>query len=903
MKRSAAVITLLFLVLLVSCNSFATVLVIAPHPDDEALMFSGVLHGALQRGEDVKLVMATNGDFPGVSAGYARQIETVNAMAVLGLQEDDIIFLGYPDSGLKTIYDLSSGGSDAYTSIAGQTQTYGNRGLGRADYHTYRFGSPGRYNKVSIMADLESILGQYRPDHIFVTGPYDRHDDHAILFSYVRDALDVLRTRYPTIRPVVHRTVIHGGNDVVWPAKADPAVDFTEPPAGPGSSLPWGGRESLKVPPSMRLQSTADNLKHQAILRYTSQVNQYLLNFVHRDEVFWPENLYDSNTPPVANAGDDQVVPPGVRVTLNGQGSHDRDGDSLAYAWTQLQGSPVMLLDRFAAAPSFTAVESPVPLLFQLVVSDGRIASYPSTVAVLINHQGSLSVTTSVTGNGSIACTPGTTVYYNTLTSCTATPAPGSYIAEVVVDGSVQAIPDRTGFTWSFGVMTANHVMTARFVPESYQVTFLAGAGGAVTGSLLQSVDHGASTTAVTAVPATGYRFVGWTGTGGFAATANPLVMSNVTAPLTVTAGFARDSFAVEFRSAGNGTLEGELLQRVDSGGSTTAVRAVPAEGYVFAGWTGPNGFASTANPLTVTSVTGGMTLTAAFERRTFPVTFTSAGNGTLSGETSQTVVPGGATTGVTAVPATGYRFAQWTAPGGFTSSTNPLVFQPVTAATAITATFTRTTLTVTPVATAGGSLSPETPQTVSYGDPVRFTVVPAAGYVLAGASGCGGQLEGSSFTTAPVTADCSLTATFEPVRHPITWEITAGVGSAECSTPVLNGSSASCTVRPETGFHLSALTDNGAPVPSAAEGGTYVIGSVVAPHHLAATFTPEYFTIVDAIRVQQQVLGKVQLSDMEKIRLDVAPLGTDGTPHPDGILDVSDIVIVLRKLVGAIDW
>ena len=901
MRRTSAVVILLFMLLLCP-NSFATVLVFAPHPDDEALMFSGIIHGALQRGEDVKLVMATNGDFPGVSAGYARQIETVNAMAVLGLQENDIMFLGYPDSGLKTIYDLYPNAGDAFTSVAGQTQTYGNRGLGRADYHTYRFGTPGRYNRATILADLESILGEYQPAHIFVTGPYDRHEDHAVIHTYLLETLSRLTSRYPTYKPVVHRTVIHGGNDFLWPAKADPAVDFTEPPAS-SSVLPWAERESIRTPPAMRLTATTDNVKHQAILRYVSQVNPYLLNFVHRDEVFWPENPYDGNNPPAANAGDDQVVPPGTRVTLNGRGSHDRDGDTLTYSWSQLQGPPVLLVNRYTAAPSFTAVETSTPLLFQLIVSDGRIASYPSTVAVITDHPGYVSISSTVVGNGSIACTPDSTVRYNTATSCTATPAPGNYVAEFIVDEEFQVITDWRSFTYSFGSITADHAIAARFVPITHTVTFLAGANGSVTGTLLQSVDNGASTTAVRAVPATGYRFVGWSGPAGFTSTANPLTMSNVTFSQTITASFAPEMYTVQFRAGSNGSLLGTLVQAIEHGGSTTAVTAVPAAGYRFAGWTGSGGFVSQSNPLTVGGVTAGDIITAAFERETVLLTFGSAGNGSLSGETSQTVPLGSATTAVTALPASGYRFVNWTAAGGFVSTANPLIMEAVSVAAVVTANFSQQLYTVTPVSEPGGGMSPDTPQVVAENGTIRFTVTPAEGYQVAAVSGCGGELAGTSYRTGPITADCSVSASFVPVRHQVNGTVAAGLGTVTCSTPVLHGASSLCTIAPASGYVLSELRDNGVPVVPAGSGNSYAIGSVTGTHAVVATFRAETYSLLDAVRVQQQVLGKVQLSDEEKVRLDVAPLGDDGKPLPDGVLDVADVVIMLRKLVGVINW
>ncbi len=43
--------------------------------------------------------------------------------------------------------------------------------------------------------------------------------------------------------------------------------------------------------------------------------------------------------------------------------------------------------------------------------------------------------------------------------------------------------------------------------------------------------------------------------------------------------------YTVTYKNAKNGTIEGELVQRIESGKSTTSVRAIANEGYVFAGW------------------------------------------------------------------------------------------------------------------------------------------------------------------------------------------------------------------------------------------------------------------------------------------------------------------------------
>jgi len=74
----------------------ARIFVVAPHPDDEALMASGVIANAVTRGEPAKVVVVTNGDNVkgNKKIGLRRQAESVAAMKVLGLQPDDVIFLG-----------------------------------------------------------------------------------------------------------------------------------------------------------------------------------------------------------------------------------------------------------------------------------------------------------------------------------------------------------------------------------------------------------------------------------------------------------------------------------------------------------------------------------------------------------------------------------------------------------------------------------------------------------------------------------------------------------------------------------------------------------------------------------------------------------------------------------------
>lgn len=78
------------------------------------------------------------------------------------------------------------------------------------------------------------------------------------------------------------------------------------------------------------------------------------------------------NSPPVADAGDDQTVIVTTEVTLDGSGSWDPDGDLLSYEWTQLDGPAVQVFDSQTETPRFTPTETGT-YIFTLRVSDGLL--------------------------------------------------------------------------------------------------------------------------------------------------------------------------------------------------------------------------------------------------------------------------------------------------------------------------------------------------------------------------------------------------------------------------------------------------------------------------------------------------------------------------------------------------
>jgi len=394
---------------------------------------------------------------------------------------------------------------------------------------------------------------------------------------------------------------------------------------------------------------------------------------------------------------------------------------------------------------------------------------------------------------------------------------------------AVTAVPN-TGYTftgWSGSGLTStttnplsvssvaqNLTLTATFTLQQFTVTFQAGDGGSLTGATSQTVAYGTSTSAVTAIPDTGYTFTGWSGSGFTSSAANPITVPGVTQNLTLTATFAPQQFSVTFQAGVGGSLTGTTSQTVAYGASTSAVTAVPNTGNTFTGWAG-SGFTSTVtNPLSVSSVTQNLTLTASFSPQSFTVTFQAGAGGTLTGTTSQTVTYGASTSAVTAVPNMGYTFTGWSGSGFTTTATNPLSVSGVTQNLTLTATFVPQQFTVTFQAGAGGTLTGTTSQTVAYGASTSaVTAVPNTGYTFTGWSGSGFTTTATNpLSVSGVTQNLTLTATFVPQQFMVTFQAGAGgtLTGMTSQTVLYGGTASPVTATPESGFSFLNWTGTG---------------------------------------------------------------------------------------------
>ncbi|MBA5868021.1 MAG: hypothetical protein GDA67_15110 [Nitrospira sp. CR1.3] len=95
----------------------------------------------------------------------------------------------------------------------------------------------------------------------------------------------------------------------------------------------------------------------------------------------------EPNEPPIADAGANRTVKAGTKVKLNGLKSRDAEGEALYYAWSQVRGSKVALLDVNGPEATFQApqVSETRTYRFKLRVTDKKGAdSLPAFVDVTV---------------------------------------------------------------------------------------------------------------------------------------------------------------------------------------------------------------------------------------------------------------------------------------------------------------------------------------------------------------------------------------------------------------------------------------------------------------------------------------------------------------------------------------
>ena len=268
--------------------STPSLLVIVPHPDDELIIAGPLIYAAVRRRVDTKVVFVTNGDYYAV-LGPIRMKEAMEAMAVLGLPQSDVIFLGYGDQyAEKHIYHGKSG--EIFRSHAGRTCTYGIEQKPEFSYATN--GEHHSYTRDNYKGDIKSILSYLRPDIIVTTG-WDWHADHIALSLTVDECVGELLHELSDYCPLVLKSQAYTGK---WEGKEDyyevPNVTCQYNAAfGHQADYPlskWEDRICFAVPEACKTRLLKNNILYWAARKYRSQdADLKALAFINEDAVYW----------------------------------------------------------------------------------------------------------------------------------------------------------------------------------------------------------------------------------------------------------------------------------------------------------------------------------------------------------------------------------------------------------------------------------------------------------------------------------------------------------------------------------------------------------------------------------------------------------------------------------------
>ncbi len=274
------------------------VLIVAPHCDDEGLAAGALVHRLVGQGVQVKVVVITNGDgFPRAAKenylpksptksdftnlGYHRQQETERALALLGVNSQDIIFLGYPDAGLYSLWTPRYW-NEPYTSQYTK--------VSQSPYLN-SFTSAVSYTGANVVSDLRQVISEYRPDYVFYPHPNDSHADHWATYCFTKYALTELGMEAKEYLYLVHR----GAWPLVLPLYGKTYL------APPRKLIDRGAEWSV-----LELTSAEMSLKRRAIGEYKTQMRVMeftLLAFCRRNELFatYPDSQILRSSDPEPN--------------------------------------------------------------------------------------------------------------------------------------------------------------------------------------------------------------------------------------------------------------------------------------------------------------------------------------------------------------------------------------------------------------------------------------------------------------------------------------------------------------------------------------------------------------------------------------------------------------------------
>lgn len=181
-------------------NNKKTVLILAPHQDDELILCGAFLNGLAEQDHRIYIVFMTNGDYE-EEIGRVRLSEALKALKTYGLPEKQVIFMGYAneyDARDPHIYNAAKG--QIVRSQFGNCETYGLDS--HPEYCFEKYGIHHSYCRENLVQDLIEIMQEIRPDIIFSTDA-EIHPDHKANSLFLDEVLGKILQAERDFFPVV----------------------------------------------------------------------------------------------------------------------------------------------------------------------------------------------------------------------------------------------------------------------------------------------------------------------------------------------------------------------------------------------------------------------------------------------------------------------------------------------------------------------------------------------------------------------------------------------------------------------------------------------------------------------------------------------------------------------------
>ena len=148
-------------------------------------------------------------------------------------------------------------------------------------------------------------------------------------------------------------------------------------------------------------------------------------------------------------------------------------------------------------------------------------------------------------------------------------------------------------------------------------------------------------------------------------------------------------------------------------------------------------------------------------------------------------------------------------------------IINPVTEAHTIEVTFSIYQYTVDASVMGGSGTATPASAMVDHGNSHTVTITPTAGWYISALTDNGvpaaiGNADGFDYIINPVTKAHTIEVTFSIYQYTVDASVMGGSGTATPGTAIVDhGNSHTVTITPSAGWYISALTDNGVPVPS----------------------------------------------------------------------------------------